>query len=308
MTARTAQPGRLAASPVVARAWRRARRLTGSAAWPVRSSRTVHGWAIACAGLSPVLLIVGWLAAGVVQPASYSPVRQTISVLSGQAGTDRWIMTGALLLVGVCDLLAAAGLGGIRASARILLAVAGLAGIGIAASPEPAGGSTVRHLAWTAMGAVTITIWPAFTARRGASRPLILSVRGAAVVTAVFAALLGWLVIETQGGSLLGLAERLTSGIQTCWPFIVALALQRAPAPDAQDAPDTPAGPLPAGHDQGRSGPAFETQPASGGPVGGGGHLLGRMHHLRIGGVDGGRAAGDGHEPDMHHRRRHPVP
>ena len=274
----------------MAGAWRRARRLTGSAAWPVRSSRAVPGWAIACAGLSPVLLIVGWLAAGMVQPASYSPVRQTVSVLSGYAGTDRWIMTGALLLVGVCDLLAAAGLAGIRASARILLAVAGLAGIGIAASPEPAGGSTMRHLAWTAMGAVTITIWPAFTARRGASRPLILSVRGAAVVTAVFAALLGWLVIETQGGSLLGLAERLTSGIQTCWPFIVALALQRAYTLDAPPAPD------------GRA-----AQPASGGPVGGGGYLLGRLHHLRIGSVDRGRAAGDGHEPDMHHRRRHPV-
>jgi hypothetical protein len=304
MTARTGQPGRLAESAVAAGAWRRARRLTGPAAWPERSSRAVPSWAIACAGLSPVLLTVGWLAAGMVQPASYSPVRQTVSVLSGYAGTDRWIMTGALLLVGVCDLLAAAGLAGIRASARILLAVAGLAGIGIAASPEPAGGSTMRHLAWTAMGAVTITIWPAFTARRGASRPLILSVRGAVVVTAVFAVLLGWLVIETQGGSLLGLAERLTSGIQTCWPFIVALALQQAHALDVAPALDAPDALL----DPGRSGPGLAAQPASGGPVGGCGYLLGRMHHLRIGGVDGGRAAGDGHEPDMHHRRRHPVP
>lgn len=302
MTARTGQPGRLADSPVLAGAWRRARRLTGSAAWPVRSSWAVPGWAIACAGLSPAFLTVGWLAAGMVQPASYSPVRQTVSVLSGYSGTDRWIMTGALLLVGVCDLLAAAGLAGIRAPARILLAAAGLAGIGIAASPEPAGGSTMRHLAWTAMGAVAITIWPAFTARRGASRPLILSVRGAAVVTAVFTALLGWMVIETQGGSLLGLAERLTSGVQTCWPFIVALALQRARAPDAPD------GPLPPGNDPTGRGPALETQPVSGGPVDGGSYLLGRMHHLRIGCVDGGRAAGDGHEPDMHHRRRHPVP
>jgi hypothetical protein len=39
--------------------------------------------------------------------------------------------------------------------------------------------------------------------------------------------LLGWLAIETQGGSVLGLAERLTSSIQITWPFIVALALRR---------------------------------------------------------------------------------
>jgi hypothetical protein len=36
--------------------------------------------------------------------------------------------------------------------------------------------------------------------------------------------------VETQGGSLLGLAERLTSSLQTSWPFVVALALRRASA------------------------------------------------------------------------------
>jgi hypothetical protein len=43
-------------------------------------------------------------------------------------------------------------------------------------------------------------------------------------------ALLGWLVIETQGGSDLGLAERLFISIETCWPFIVAVALRRTTA------------------------------------------------------------------------------
>jgi hypothetical protein len=58
-------------------------------------------------------------------------------------------------------------------------------------------------------------------------RPLILSSYGRAVVTAMFMALLGWLVIETQGGSDLGLAERLFLSIETCWPFIVAVALRQ---------------------------------------------------------------------------------
>jgi hypothetical protein len=53
-----------------------------------------------------------------------------------------------------------------------------------------------------------------------------LSIRGAATVTAVSIAMLGWLIIETQGGSVLGLAERLTSSIQITWPFVVALALR----------------------------------------------------------------------------------
>src|SRR5450755_44583 len=204
------------------------RRLPMPAAWPVRSSRTARRWAIVSAALAPVLLTGGYLVAGALQPASYSPVRTTISVMAGQAGTDRWVMTGGLFLVGGCYLVTAAGLTGVRAPARALLIVAGLAGIGIAASPEPASGATPRHLAWTVLGAVTTAVWPAFAARRASARPLILSVYGSAAVTAVFVALLGWLFIETRDGSVLGLAERLTSSIQTSWPFIVALAQRRA--------------------------------------------------------------------------------
>jgi hypothetical membrane protein len=209
-------------------------RLPVPAAWPVRSGPAVHQWAIVSAGLAPILLTGAYLIAGIFQPASYSPMRKTISVMAGQAGTDRWIMTGGIFLVGCCYLVTAAGLAGVRARARALLIVAGLAGIGIAASPEPASGATPRHLAWTVLGAVTTAVWPAFAAPRGSPRPLILSVYGSATVTAFFVALLGWLFIQTRDGSVLGLAERLTSSIQTCWPFIVALALRSAgPRPAA---------------------------------------------------------------------------
>ena len=150
-----------------------ARRLPIPAAWPVRSSRTARQWAIVSAGLAPVLLTGAYFIAGIFQPASYSPMRTTISVMAGLAGTDRWVMTGGLFLVGGCYLVTAAGLTGVRAPARALLIVAGLAGVGIAASPEPARGATPRHLAWTVLGAVTIAVWPAFAARRTSPRPLI---------------------------------------------------------------------------------------------------------------------------------------
>ena len=179
------------------------------------------------AGLSPVLATGGWLIADAAQPASYSPVGTTISVMAGHAGTDRWIMTMALFLVGGCQIVTAAGLAGIGVPGRLLLGLAGLCSIGIAASPEPAQGSTPQHLTWTALGAAVIAVWPAFAAPRSPPRPLILTSYGRAVVTAVFVALLGWLVIETQGGSDLGLAERLFLSIETCWPFVVALALRQ---------------------------------------------------------------------------------
>ena len=91
--------------------------------------------------------------------------------------------------------------------------------------------ATPQHLAWTTLGAVTIAVWPAFAARRVPPRPLILSGCGSAAVTAVFAALLGWLLAETRDGSVLGLAERLTTSIQTGWPFITAVALRRTRRP-----------------------------------------------------------------------------
>lgn len=224
--ARTGRPGRFI--PVAMAVSRQVRELARPAVGPLGRSPGVRVWAVVSAGLSPVLLTGGWLIADSLQPVSYSPIEKTVSVLAGHAGNDRWIMTGALLLVGGCHLVTAAGLGAVRVPARILLIVAGLASIGIAASPEPIRGSTPQHLAWTALGAVTITVWPAFTARRTSPQPLILSVHGSAAVTVVFAALLCWLVIETQGGSELGLAERLTSSVQTSWPFIVALVLRRA--------------------------------------------------------------------------------
>jgi hypothetical protein len=180
---------------------RHVRRLPIPAAWQARSSRTVREWAIVPAGLAPVLLTGAYLVADILQRASYGPMRQTMSVVAGQAGTDRWIMTGGILLVAGCHLVTAAGLTGARASARGLLTVAGLAGIGIATSPEPASGSTPQHLARTALGAVTIAVWPTFAARRTGPRPRALSVYGSAAVTAVFVGLLGWLVIETQGAA-----------------------------------------------------------------------------------------------------------
>jgi hypothetical membrane protein len=181
---------------------------------------------MASAALSPVVMIGGWLAAEALQPPSYSPLRSTISGLAGLGGTDRWIMTSALFAVGACYFATAAGLPGVRVPARIVLVVAGLSSIGIAVSPEPAGGSTPQHLAWTSLGAAAITVWPALTTRRSRSQPLILRTRAAGAVTALFITLLAWLVFETQDGTVLGLAERLVSAVQLTWPFVVALALR----------------------------------------------------------------------------------
>lgn len=198
------------------------------------SGEEVPRWAVVSAGLVPVVLTAAWLAGDSVQPRSYSPIRDTVSVLAGLSGTDRWIMTCGLFVICVLYVITAAGLAGVAMPARILLIVAGLCSAGIATSPEPPSGPTATHLAWTAIGGVTIAIWPAVAGWRLPERPLVLSAGSSTIVTVMFVALLAWVVLETRGGSDLGLAERLDSGVQTCWPFVVALVLRHA-ARDQQE-------------------------------------------------------------------------
>jgi Protein of unknown function (DUF998) len=188
------------------------------------------GWAVATALLAPVVLVGGWLIAGALQPAAYSPMRQTMSALAGQGGTDSWVMTAALLLTGGCQIATGAGLSGVRLPARILLILTGLSTLGVAASPEPAAGPTSRHLAFAVSCVVTTAVWPLLVASRGPARSWIVSVRGCAAAAAVFAGLSLWLLVAARSGSGdLGLVERLTSAAQGLFPLVVALALRKPP-------------------------------------------------------------------------------
>ena len=183
---------------------------------------------MATALLAPAVLVVGWLIAGALQPASYSPMSQTISALAGYSGTDRWVMTAALLLVGSCQIATGAGLTAVRLPARILLTLTGLSTLGIAATPEPAGGPTAGHLAFAVSCVVTTVVWPLIIARRGPARSWILSVYGCATAALLFAGLSCWLLIAARDGSAdLGMVERLTSGVQGAFPFVVALAWRK---------------------------------------------------------------------------------
>ena len=194
---------------------------------PASSGVSLSRWAAVSTALAPLLMIGAWLVAEALQPPSYSPLHSSISGLAALGAADRWIVTSALLLVGPCYFVTAACLPAVRRPARAVLLIAGLSSIGIAVSPQPVHGTNPEHLVWTALGAVAIAIWPAFAVSRAPSQPLILRPPGAAAVTVVSLALLTWLIAETQGGSSLGLAERLVTGLQMTWPFIVAWALSR---------------------------------------------------------------------------------
>src|SRR4029077_10526848 len=177
--------------------------------WLLRAGRPVPGWAVGTALLAPVALVGGWLIADALQPPSYDPIRQTMSVLAGQSGTHRGGMNVALPLVGSCQIATGAGLTAGRMPARILLVLTGLSTLGIVASPEPATGPTSRHLAFAVSCVVMTAVWPVLVARPAPAQSWILSVYGCAAVTVVFAGLSCWLLIAARhGDGDLGMVER----------------------------------------------------------------------------------------------------
>ena len=157
----------------------------------------------------PVVLVAGWTIADRLQPPAFSSFRQSVSVAAGYGGRYRWVMTGALLAVGVLYLVVAAGVAGMRAGARIGLLVAGGAAIGIALCPEPVLGSTTQHQVFTGIGELAIAIWPVLAVPRPLPVPAAVQRRAWAAATLLGVGLLGWLIAEiATDGELLGLAER----------------------------------------------------------------------------------------------------
>jgi hypothetical protein len=200
----------------------------GSGRQPDDAARPIAWRALGCCGLIPVLLTSSWLIAGAVQSTAYNPIRQTVSVLAGHAGTHRWIVTVALIAVGPCYFAAAAALRFLRPTARIGLVVSGAASIGVAVCPEPVVGSTTQHMAFTSVGAASIAVWPLLTAQRESQASILTSTPVAVATTTFFLVMLGWLVVEAQIGTAVGLVERLDSSIQLAWPFAVAVSARNA--------------------------------------------------------------------------------
>ncbi|HEY2791730.1 MAG TPA: DUF998 domain-containing protein [Micromonosporaceae bacterium] len=180
------------------------------------------------AGLAPIVMTTGWLIAAAVQPVTYSPMRETISALAGHGGRDRWIVTGALVVVGVAYIANGFGLSALARPARVGLVISGVAAIGIASCPEPVTGTTGQHLACVSVGAASIAIWPLLTVQRSPACALT-SASCAVPVGVVFLVMLGWLVVQAHsGGTMLGLVERLDSSLQMMWPFAVAVGLRQS--------------------------------------------------------------------------------
>ncbi|GAA3601262.1 DUF998 domain-containing protein [Kineosporia mesophila] len=176
---------------------------------------------------APVLLIGGWCLAQARQPAAFDPLRNSISDLAAVGATDRWIMTLALLGVGLAHLVTAFSLTEAARPGRLLIGAGGVATGLVALFPLPGdGGSSPAHTASATAAFVALAVWPLLGAARSTTpllRPPISIVAGA-----ILLALAGWFALTLFLGGPLGLAERVAAGAQAVWPLLVVLGVRRA--------------------------------------------------------------------------------
>jgi hypothetical protein len=194
--------------------------------------RVVPWWGVVSSAAAPVLLAGGWSVAAGLQPRPVNAVSSTISALAADGAADRWVMTFVLLAVGVCDVITGLALRPAAVPGRLILIAGGVAGVLVAANPEPAKGGSLTHAFWATIGFIALTVWPFGGVRRGPSVPGGLRPAVAAVAAGALFGLLVWFAAElmTRGGQI-GLAERVLTEAQAAWPLAVVLTCWRGMSP-----------------------------------------------------------------------------
>lgn len=186
--------------------------------------RPVPRWALISSGCAPVLLIGGWTVAGVLEGPRYDPVTQTISVLAAYGAPGAWVMTGALLGLGVCHLFTAWGLRPAARPGRVALAAGGVTALVVALLPAPSSGGSLRHGSVAAVGFACLAVWPVLATERAGPAPWGLRPVPGFAATALMALGAGWYLVDTQRHGAAGVAERLVTCLQAVWPLVVVVS------------------------------------------------------------------------------------
>ena len=175
-----------------------------------------------------MLLVGGLTIAAALQPASYDPIRDTISALAAPGANDPWVMTLCLAGVGVCYSLTALGLRPARRLGRAALASGGLATLLIAAFHISRHGYSTPHAFGVVAAAIAMCAWPVLAARRRHPARL-LTLPASISTTAVILGLTVWFALE-QHHAAVGLAERFAAIAAALSLFPVAATTRRSPA------------------------------------------------------------------------------
>ncbi|MFA7267054.1 MAG: DUF998 domain-containing protein [Candidatus Nanopelagicales bacterium] len=188
----------------------------------------VKPWALVSATCAPIILIGGWTYAAMLQPPGFDAARDTISALAAIGATDRVVMTGALLLVGACHIITGNGLPEARIIGRVVLAIGGLATIGVALAPLPASGGSTLHGLFAFIAFGCLGAWPLVAWHRSRTTSWALRKRRSITAGVVLILLVAGFAVSLVSGELVGATERLAAAAQGIWPAVVVWFAFRA--------------------------------------------------------------------------------
>ena len=176
--------------------------------------------ALTSATIGAVSLIGGWSLAASVQPDGYSATRDSISALAGHEAAQRWVMTAALVITGLAHVVTALNLPSLGRHGRTLLALAGVATLGVAAVPlEGPSEPSALHTVIAAMSFLLLALWPAFSTSPMPWRAIhrAYAVAAVAAVATLGAVAAGWIALP------FGLVERLVAALLVLTPWFSAV-------------------------------------------------------------------------------------
>jgi hypothetical protein len=189
--------------------------------------RLVAWWALLSSSCAPVLLVVGWTTAALLEEPGYNPVTQTISVLAAGGRAGYWVLTGTLVAVGVCYLVTALGLHAASLAGRLSLGGGGLAAILLAMFPAPRTGGSLPHGWVVGVGFALLAVWPVLASDRRRGAPWGLRPVPSIAVSALMWAGAVWFLIEVEIHGAVGVAERVVTSGQALWPAVVVTSCLR---------------------------------------------------------------------------------
>jgi hypothetical membrane protein len=202
--------------------------------------KAVPWWGVISSVVAPLILITGWTVAADLQPHPFDAVQRSISALGAEGMPYRWVITIALVGVGICHATTGLALRPAAEPGRILLIAGGISSMLIGLNPQGAHGGSLPHEAFSLIGVVVMTFWPLAAIRKDLGAPFGLRPAAAYATTAVTLVVLAWFTIELFNGPQLGLAERAVTVDQSIWPLIVVLSVlatsQRWQLPAEQEA------------------------------------------------------------------------
>lgn len=235
----------------------------------------VPWWALLSSSGAPVALIGGWTLATAVQPPGYDSASATISSLAAYGATDRWLMTVAFAVLGLCHMVTAAGLAAVRPAGRIALVCGGVGALLVAAFPEPDGGISAMHLIATGVGFSALLLWPCLGIYRRTAVPWVLRARPAVAVTGLVVLSSMWFLLALHAHGAAGVAERVVTGLQSVWPLVVVAGLRLSLTRRRAAAGASGVGGLPGVPGLGQVGDVSRVSGAGGGGGGGAGGMNG---------------------------------